>query len=363
MADIETRKSKDGIQERRNIDGTMSYRVQVRLKGFPAQRATFERRTDAKRWKTQTEAALRDGRYFPAKEAQRHTVKELADRYLEIVERKKPYALRKQRAIMEWWKEKLGDYALANVTPALIAKKRDELLQEKIGSTEQPRHRSPSTANRYLAALSKAMSDAVREWHWLHENPVRRVTKESEPQGRVRYLSDDERARLLAACRTSEYRLLYPIVLFALTTGMRRGELLGLRWQDIDLDRRVAVLHNTKNGDRRSVPIVSDVAELLREHGKVRRLDSDLLFAGADGDPVWFEKHWHQALKAAKIKDFRFHDLRHTAASYLAMSGATVPELAAVLGHRTLQMVKRYAHLSDQHTGAVVERMTRKYFG
>ena len=152
-------------------------------------------------------------------------------------------------------------------------------------------------------------------------------------------------------------------MLFAITTGVRRGELLGLRWQDIDLERRVAVLHNAKNGDRRSVPIVPEGAELLREHGKVRRLDNDQVFASDGDDPVWFDKFWYAALKAAKIKDFRFHDLRHTAASYLAMSGATTAEIAAVLGHRTLQMVKRYAHLPDQHTGAVVERMTRKYFG
>ena len=151
-------------------------------------------------------------------------------------------------------------------------------------------------------------------------------------------------------------------MLFALTTGMRRGELMGLHWQDVDLERGVAVLHNTKNGDRRSVPIVPEVAELLRAQGKVRRLDNDLIFASDGRDPVWIDKFWYRALKAAKLKNFRFHDLRHTAASYLAMSGATVPELAAVLGHRTLQMVKRYAHLSDQHTGTVIERMTRKYF-
>ena len=141
-----------------------------------------------------------------------------------------------------------------------------------------------------------------------------------------------------------------------------RGELLGLCWSDVDLERRVAVLHNTKNGDRRSVPIVQEVAELLLEHGRVRRLDNDLIFASEGRDPIWPDKFWYRALKVAKIEDFRFHDLRHTAASYLAMSGATVPELAAVLGHRTLAMVKRYAHLSDQHTGAVVERMTRKFF-
>jgi integrase len=122
------------------------------------------------------------------------------------------------------------------------------------------------------------------------------------------------------------------------------------------------VLHDTKNGDRRSVPIIPEVVQLLREHGKVRRLDNDLILT-PDSAEVWlFDKAWYAALKEAKIKDFRFHDLRHTAASYLAMSGASVPELAAVLGHKTLAMVKRYSHLSNQHVGEVVERMARKYF-
>jgi integrase len=256
--------------------------------------------------------------------------------------------------LLGWWKAKLGDYTLATITAPILSKYRDE-LQTKEGA-------APGTVNRYLSALSKAFSNAVREWHWIQENPLTRVSKKAEPMGRVRYLSDEERARLLEACRASERKELYLIVLFGLTTGMRRGELLGLRWQDIDLERRVAVLHNTKNGDRRSVPIVPEVAELLREHGKVRRLDNERIFPGEGKGPLWFDAEWYAALKTAQVKDFRFHDLRHTAASYLAMSGATVPELAAVLGHRTLQMVKRYAHLSDQHTGAVIERMTAKYF-
>jgi integrase len=202
--------------------------------------------------------------------------------------------------------------------------------------------------------------------------------------GRVRYLSDDERTVLLDACKKSELPELHLIVMLALTTGMRRGEILGLCWPDVDLERKLIVLNKTKNRDRRSVPIVPAVEQLLREHGRVRRLDNDMLFparpkkrkegataeaADKDGNKpkepegaLWFDAWWYDALKAAGIEDFRFHDLRHTAASYLAMSGATTAEIAAVLGHRTLQMVKRYAHLSDQHTGAVIERMTRKYF-
>ncbi|OGA23961.1 MAG: hypothetical protein A3H34_07420 [Betaproteobacteria bacterium RIFCSPLOWO2_02_FULL_67_19] len=333
-----------------------SYRVQVRKRGFPPVTASFERKTDADQWARETETDIKRRRYFPQHEAERHTLGELIDRQLETVKVDRPHDYERQRVILGWWKDKLGDYTLATITPDLIGRHRDQLQsKEKL---------APGTVNRYLSALSKAFSNAVKEWHWLPDNPLRRVSKKPEPRGRVRYLSDEERARLLEACRKSECKPLYLIVLFALTTGMRRGEILGLRWPDVDLERRTAVLQNTKNGDRRSVPIVPEVADLLREHGKVRKLDNDLVFPSDDASEVWkLDKAWYQALTAAKVKDFRFHDLRHTAASYLAMSGASVPELAAVLGHRTLQMVKRYAHLSDQHTGAVVERMTRKYFG
>jgi integrase len=350
MASIQRRTWTDQQRKQRT-----SYRVQIRKRGFPPVTATFERKTDADQWAKETESDMRRRRYFPQHEAERRTLADLVDRQLEATKADRPHDYERQRVLLGWWKDKLGAYTLATLTPDLIGRHRDKLQTEE--------GMSASTVNRYLSALSKAFSNAVKEWHWLPDNPLRRVSKKPEPRGRVRYLSDDERAALLEACRKSEYKPLYLIVLFALTTGMRRGELLGLRWQDIDLERRVAVLHNTKNGDRRSVPIVPEVAELLREHGKVRRLDNDLVFPSDDPSAVWlFDKHWYQALKAAKVKDFRFHDLRHTAASYLAMSGATTAEIAAVLGHRTLQMVKRYAHLSDQHTGEVVERMTRKYF-
>jgi integrase len=332
-----------------------TYRAQIRKRGFPPVTASFDRKSDADKWARETESDMGRRRYFPQHEAERHTLAALVERQLEGVKIDRPHDYERQCVILGWWKEKLGDYTLATLTPDLIARHRDQ-LQIKEGM-------SPGTVNRYLSALSKAFSNAVKEWHWLPDNPLARVSKKPEPRGIVRYLSDDERTALLEACRKSEYKPLYLMVLFAMTTGMRRGELLGLRWQDIDLERRIAVLHNTKNGDRRSVPIVPEVAELLREHGKVRKIGNDQVFASDGAPEVWlFDKAWYAALKAAKIKDFRFHDLRHTAASYLAMSGATTAEIAAVLGHRTLQMVKRYAHLSDQHVGTVVERMTQKYF-
>jgi integrase len=203
------------------------------------------------------------------------------------------------------------------------------------------------------------MEDAVREYHWLTANPVRRVSKPKEPDGIVRYLSDEERERLLKACRASEYGELELIVMLAITTGMRKGEILGLRWPDVDLKRAQAVLQKTKNREKRAVPLVPRVITLLQAHAKVRRLDSDLIFQGTGKLDHWFGR----ALEEAKIEDFRFHDLRHTAASYLAMSGATLLEIGAVLGHKTAAMTKRYAHLANAHTSAVVQRMAEKFLG
>ena len=129
------------------------------------------------------------------------------------------------------------------------------------------------------------------------------------------------------------------------------------------MSRGTAVLHRPKNEERRSLPLTGLARDLLRERSRIRRLDTDLIFANPEGKATFPRKAWEEALRAAQIEDFRFHDLRHSAASYLAMSGATLAEIAEVLGHKTLQMVKRYSHLTEQHTSAVVARMNEKFIG
>ncbi len=195
---------------------------------------------------------------------------------------------------------------------------------------------------------------------------MRKVTKPKESRGRVRFLSEDERPRLLKACKESSNPSLYPVVVLALSTGMRQGEIMRLTWDDVDLNRGRAILHETKNDERRAVAITGHALDLLKELSKVRRIDSNFLFPSKGNNPqkaMSLRAPWEAALKKADIEDFRFHDLRHSAASYLAMNGASLAEIAEVLGHKTLQMVKRYAHLSEGHTASVVESMNQKIFG
>lgn len=353
------------IEKRVSNDGKNSYRVKIRLKGYPGQSATFERLTDAKKWAQHTESAIREGRHFKTTESKRHTLADLIDRYCrEILPAKK--SAKDQAQQLTWWKSEIGSYALADVTPSLLAECRDKLGRE---ITVRNKPRSPASVVRYLSALSHAYTIAVKEWGWLEDSPMRKVTKPKESRGRVRFLSDDERIRLLKICKESSNPYLYVVVVLALSTGMRQGEIMGLTWDAVDLNQGRAILHETKNGERRAVAITGHALELIKELSKVRRIDSNLLFPSKENAPQKPQKSidlrspWEAAVKKAELQDFKFHDLRHSAASYLAMNGASLAEIAEVLGHKTLQMVKRYAHLSEGHTARVVASMNNKIFG
>jgi integrase len=213
-------------------------------------------------------------------------------------------------------------------------------------------------------AVSHAYTTAVEEWQWITENSIRKVRKPKEPRGRVRFLSEDERQRLLAACERSRNPYLYTLVILALATGARYGELMHLHWSDVDLRRGVLTFRDTKNGETRPVPLTGYAHDRLQQHAK----------GPATGHHARLPRHHRQAtslharrlehaVQKATIPDFRFHDLRHTFASYLAMNGASLLEIAEVLGHKTLTIVKRYAHLTEGHTRSVVERMNRAVFG
>jgi integrase len=353
MADIQERISKTGIK---------SYTARVRLKGYPVQTATFARKTDANKWIQDTESAIREGRHFKTVEAKKHTLADMVDRYIKDILPTKPKQAPAQRPQLERWKAEIGSYALADITPALIVQCRDKLSSEPTPRGEQ---RSPATVARYLAVLSHAFTIAINEWQWLEDSPVRKVKKPKESRGRVRFLDDNERAKLLQACKESSNSWLYTCVILALSTGMRQAELMGLKWQDVNLTDGYLILHETKNGDRRRVPLAGLGLSLLREHAKVRRLDTQLLFPSSRNPlkPIDLRKPWLTVLKNTGINDFHWHDLRHCTASYLAMNGASLAEIAEVLGHKTLSMVKRYSHLSDGHVSNVVASMNEKIFG
>ncbi len=363
------------IRERTDSKGKTSYHVQVRIKGFPPQTQTFDTKTEAKQWAAKIETEIWEGRYMPHAVSQRHTMRELLEDYKsKVLIPFKPKEARTQGPQIDWWIKKLGNYSLADITPAAIAKCRDELLVTPVGKNNK-KPRAPATVVRYLAGLSQAFNVAVNEWQWMPESPMAKVSKPKVNNERLRHLSADELSRLLEAAKLSANEYLHTILILALSTGMRHGEIMELRWSDVlfedDDQIGLILLQKTKNGDRRGVPLVKNAFDALKTlrttHAKANsgRIDNAALLFPSDEEPtkekptrpVDIRKAWETTLKRADVKDFHFHDLRHTAASYLAMEGATAPEIAEILGHKSLQMVKRYSHFTKAHITKVMTRM------
>jgi integrase len=240
------------------------YNVQIRVKGYPSESATFDRLTDAKAWAAEIEGAMRRGRYFTAGEAKRVTLGQTIGRYItEMLPGKKDQAMTRQR--LEYWKAELGSLPLSEVTPLAINKVRDKLMKTPIEARRNRGHnRSGATVNRYLMALAAVYRACVKDWHLLPESPTKSVSKRPETAGRVRYLTNDEEVRLLDACKASKSQDLYDVVLLSLRTGGRQSEVLGLSWTDVNLQEKWVRFRITKNGETRIVPLVDDATVVLK---------------------------------------------------------------------------------------------------
>ncbi len=360
------------------ISGRISYRVQIRLKGHASQSETFRNRRDAERWSASTESAILERRHFPRTRAERITFGELARRYRDnVLLGAAPFRRATAQRHLAWWQEQFGVLRVADITPDRIAEARDLLASqictrggaaaEADGRENKPVTyiRSGATVNRYVSTLSHLFSIAATEWRLIDKNPVREIGRRKESRGRTRFLSDQERVALLGACAASRWPALQTLVLLAISTGARRGELIRLQWADVSLRPPApqAIVHQTKNGDPRRLPLVGRALEALTQLESLNGGTSRYVFPSrrdANRPYEAFDAHWYAALAAAGLPDFRFHDLRHTCASYLASQGASLLEIADVLGHRTMSMVKRYSHLAQNHKINVIRKMARR---
>jgi len=335
-----------------------SWRARIRQKGLPDLTKSFTRKTDAKQWADQTEAAIVRGRFIPTMKAQRYSLKDVLELYEpEILEDlKDPY--NRLRHLTSWRKE-LGELPLSELTSERIKNFRKK-LRSKV---------SNATANRYVASLSAALTYAVKDLGWMEKNPALRIKRLKEPKNRTRFLSEKEFEDLIGACSSlHNYPEMLPIVLIAVTTGMRRSEILKLRWIDCDIASLRMIVRDSKNDELRSVPLVGPALEALKHWGKVRPLDSNALVfpshtRSADNRLLDIDHAWRLIRSGAGLVNFRFHDLRHTAASYLAMSGAGLRDIGDILGHKSLSMTLKYSHLTDDHKRKTVSRMVDSYFG
>lgn len=219
-----------------------------------------------------------------------------------------------------------------------------------------------ATVNRYHKIFKASMTKAY-EWNLISEQRLKAIRKVKPIRGetkRLRYLNADEIQRLLNACD----KHLYPIVFTALHTGMRKGEILSLKWSQIDLKNDLILLDKTKNDERREIPINKPLKQVLIQLHSQRRLDTDYVFVNPDTGKRYtdLKRSFTTACKRAGIKDFHFHDLRHTYASQLVMAGVDLKTVQELLGHKSLTMTLRYAHLSQAHKREAVKALEKLHY-
>lgn len=269
-----------------------------------------------------------------------------------------------------WWRIQLARLTLGTLSDDHVHAELESLAQQPpryfagVDATGHAIYKAkkatlaPATVNRYSASLAAVITWSIKKRiapkGYVH--PCRSVERRAEHNEKTRFLSEAERTRLLEACKASEWPLLYLLVLLALTTGARKGELLSLRFSDIDLQRGEAYVQRTKNGEPRVLPLVPAVREEIEQR---RGAPSTLVFASSrrPDKAFRFEERFKEALRRARIRGVTFHTLRHSCASMLAQNGATLLEIADLLGHKQLQVTKRYSHLATSHKAALVHRV------
>lgn len=285
---------------------------------------------------------IKEGKAPEIKQIKKCTFSELTEQYLVWAERQRSF--RSKKGFVNQLKDKYSHLPLHRFNTMLVEQLQTERLQKG---------NKPATINRLTATLKHMFSKAV-EWDMVEEETLKRVRKAKllpENNRRLRYLNSNECLNLTNACDAH----LKPVVIVALNTGMRKGEILGLRWNQVDLQNGFILLEISKNGDRREIPINDTLRATFKSI--IPRIDVPYVFFDPRTGKALLDvkRSFTTALRKAKIHDFHFHDLRHTFASHLVMAGVDITTVKELLGHKTLTMTLRYAHLAPSHKVKAVD--------
>lgn len=309
--------------------GEGQYHVQIRKRGYPTHTKTFTKEADARRWATIIESEMERGVFVSRTEAEATLIKDVLQRFaIEVLPTKRSEKSDKSR--IKTLMDAFGDYRMASLTSSQVAKFRDQRLKI-VG---------PQSVIHEINLLNRVLKTATMDWGIALPSglPTVQVRKPAKPRGRDRRVSAEEIAKILEITGSTELRA---IVTLAVETGMRRSELAALAWDDIDLKKQTAHLPKTKTDVPRTVPLSKAAIKALEEFGS--KLKGQVFELRAESMSQAFER----ACKPhrANVPGVHFHDLRHEATSRLFEKGLNVMEVAAITGHKTLDMLKRYTHL------------------
>jgi len=322
--------------------GPLQWQAFVRRKGYPRQSKTFETRKNAEAWARMVEREIETGAWRDSREAESTTLHECLERYInEVSVHKKGFRQECNKANVIA-RHPIASMLMANIRGSHIALYRDHRVSEKM---------SPSTIQKELALLSHLFNTARKEWGMESlQNPVALVRKPKISNQRDRRLESGEEERLLHACNESQNPYLAPLVILALETGQRKGRLLKMEWDKVKFDKRKIIMPDDSPENKKApveIPLSSRALEILRSLHNEQ--SSERIINSSDNA---LKLSFLRARKRAGMEDFRFHDLRHEATSRFFEKGLNPMEVAAITGHKTLQMLKRYTHLKAEDLAA-----------
>lgn len=352
------------IRVRKTSKGEKKYQIIIRVKGYKPFLKTYDTRPAAEKWAKIIEGQMKEGTYkeFVGNDFNIETMTELINYFDREVAKTRYSHYEKYKVMYEWWKEQIGYIKVKELTASHLTVCKNKLKNETIIKKKKEVTRSANTINKYLMALSAVLTYAVNELEIIDVNPMSKVKLLAKPNSRTRFLSDEEIFSLGDVCKTySDIVFLFWVLLFK--TGGRFNEVRHLQVKDIDRNNKRVYFLDTKNHTHRSVYIGDYALNVLDEYCRKHNIESGYIFrTDREGAELAYLKGaLEQCIKSAGIKDFRIHDIRHTTASILAESGASLLEIAEILGQKSLTVARLYSHLTKKHTEELLASVMDKY--
>lgn len=358
--------------KRENKKGS-TYQAVIRIKGYKTKTKTFKLKSEAQKWAEPIELAMKNGTYIEENGLMNtkfgsikiEYVEDLINYFKDNVAPTRYADASKYDCMYDWWSEKLKGIKVKNLSASNLAVCKQLLLTETVDigkhkKNEKRKPRKPNTINKYLMCMSAILTHAVKELEIIELNPMSKIDTVPKPEGRKRFLSIEELSLYLSACKNHS-QMIYLFVLIALATGGRYSEVQHLKIENIDYDNQRVYYLDTKNKTSRGVYLELDILNLLKQYCSENNIESGYIFKGKRGNALAFIRDTlYQIIKDIGLQDFTVHDMRHTFASYSAMNGATLLDIAELLGQKSLSVARRYSHLTQKHTDTVVKKVVKK---
>lgn len=358
------------IRKRTSKKGKVSYFVEVRKLGYSPVRKTFTRKSDAVDFANKTETAMNEGKYKELNRtivegSERKTIKtmtQLIDYFEKNIApvRYKEHSP-KYKCMFDWWRAHIGGIHVTKLLASDISECKELLATEKIFKGKRECTRGNNTVNKYIMCISAVLTYAVKELEIIEVNPCSKVKLMPKPNGRTRFLTKEEAEKLKYACKQHS-EMLYIFFMLLITTGARYGEVLDLKVENFDLNNNMVHFLNTKNGENRGVAIDTNLIHRIFTYLKKNEISAGYIFSKKSTGKLWYVRGLLlKAIERAGLNDFHIHDNRHTTASYIAMNGGSLLDIAEILGHKSLIMAKRYSHLTQKHTATVLHEAVKVF--